>query len=383
MSKASEFLEELQKAVWQSLGHRDDTLDEAFKRESARVISEMADTEEDKQRLYGYLDEALATPLPNAYEEPLTYALLLELDNQLREGAAANKSELPERPVMGTLPLGEVNACAIRVPGEAASYLVLFHHGLFGFANLFAKVVGRCFPGKEPVDQSQPASFSYKPEDIEREINETPEILYRLNDLLDAYLLEGDPHKAKQYLLGEPHAMIARMLRSQAELFVLGHEYGHIVAGHFDGEEVASFAMNNVNVPVIPETWDQEFEADFVGLLLMLQVTRAKFVFPLAYWGVEFFFGALDIVQRALGIIEMNDEELFISGGPSHPGADARREHLRDAIRCAFPKEAESAIQLSDSLRRCMAALWAQARPHLTQLHEDGAEVSKIWTVRH
>src|SRR5207247_9754738 len=109
---------------------------------------------------------------------------------------------LPEpRPLFGTLPLGSMNAVAIRVPGSD-EFIVAFHHGLFAFMNLLSKVVARSLPSRPWRGMH---AFSVDLETVRELLDHDSLPLHRITELLDAYILYGEPHAAPQYMLAHPY----------------------------------------------------------------------------------------------------------------------------------------------------------------------------------
>jgi hypothetical protein len=118
---------------------------------------------------------------------------------------------------MGTLPLGKANAAAICVP-FMDEFIVVFHHGLFAFVNLLAKVVAAAIPSD---GSTEPATFRYEIEEIEERMKDNPVILERFIDALTSYLLDGRPRTrpvcigtAKPYVVRDIGA-ISRIFRSR------------------------------------------------------------------------------------------------------------------------------------------------------------------------
>jgi hypothetical protein len=73
--------------------------------------------------------------IPTPLEDFNSHVVMKYLAGQLEKAAKQQKLNLPQMPVYGSLPVGQLNAMAIRVPGSG-KHLIAFQHGVFGFANL-------------------------------------------------------------------------------------------------------------------------------------------------------------------------------------------------------------------------------------------------------
>jgi hypothetical protein len=82
---------------------------------------------------------------PSRFERADTYAIISGLAADIEKTAAEFGIQLPSRPTLGTLPLGQLNAMAIRVP-DTRDFIIVFQTGVFGFLNLLSKVVAASMP---------------------------------------------------------------------------------------------------------------------------------------------------------------------------------------------------------------------------------------------
>jgi hypothetical protein len=78
-------------------------------------------------------------------------------------------------------------------------------------------------------------------------------------------VVKGDPRWARLHDVAPEVAGFATVLRRAQQLFVLGHEYGHLMAGHL---EDARYRIGSEEVDAASRRWDQEFDADLVGIAL-------------------------------------------------------------------------------------------------------------------
>jgi hypothetical protein len=93
-------------------------------------------------------------------------------------------------------------------------------------------------------------------------------------DVLASYVESGDPFYGPKPVLGGMLGAASGLMSDAAEKFVVAHEYGHILGGHFAEAELASTTLETEVGPLetIRKDHEQEFEADKLGYLLTLGV---------------------------------------------------------------------------------------------------------------
>lgn len=317
---------------------------------------------------HAHMKTFAGTKLPTTYENPIAYSIMTGLTVDIERSAETIFGwKYENRPILGTLPLGAVNASAIHLP-FTETFVIVFQENIFVFISLLAKVVAAAIPADGSVE---PAEFSYAVDAIDKKIAANPIIGERFSDLLASYLLEGRPHANGQYVLVQPSRSYAEILIQGAEYFVLGHEHAHIIRKHLPLE--ASHQTHSDDETAFP--WAQEFEADEVGAMLATKAMRNKgYDFTFGYLGADFFCSAMVILSEAVS--------LFTSKKPGkHPPWAERRDHLRQSLcKGISPNSAKIPIKVAVSLQHILTSLWSTARQRLVQSKLTGAEVSPIWT---
>lgn len=107
--------------------------------------------------------------------------MLAGMAEEIEEILNARKIPLDPKPIIGTLPTGRVNGIALKVP-DTDQIIVLIEDGLFGFANLAAKVVCRAFPILGEEDGH--LNFSTDDDGWRKELSAKPEISERFVEAL-------------------------------------------------------------------------------------------------------------------------------------------------------------------------------------------------------
>jgi hypothetical protein len=302
-----------------------------------------------------------------------------EMFRRIEEAGASLGFPVSNRPVVGTLWTSQVNARTIRVP-NTSEYVVVFDGELFPFALLLSKAVGRALLITDPKG----GNFSGKPEDVARRADDDPSVVGRFFDVVSAYAMYGYPSLAEQYHVEPVYEYIANILRESMEMFVLSHEYGHVVAKHLEDAPVGVAAVvPGVEATFIEYAWIQEFAADYIGVALLLsaQVKRSGVDFALAYMGAELFFSAMDVVDRAVSLLDDGDETTEMVG--SHPPANMRREFLRAQLPKILGDEVAIPVQEAGKMiESTVSILFDRCRPQFLALHAEGRRAAPRWQRR-
>lgn len=310
------------------------------------------------------------------FENPLLYQVLVDLAEAIETAAEKQSRKIAQRPVIGTLSFGRVNAMSVRLP-ETEEHLIIFQDQLFTFANLFAKAVAQAIP---IVSEGERYGFSVAREEVLEFIEKNGQSVRRFEEVLLAYLFLGSPSAAPPYVIAGGTMRVAELLRAGMELFVLGHEYGHIAAGHLSGNVAsARLSMFSEDAEEILWNWQQEVDADTIGLELTLvaQLTRGYDV-SLSYWGCDLLLSCFDVVERSLALAR--GVEIQIS--PTHPPSSVRKERLRKVVvRMIGEEHGPAVMSLADASDVIVEALWQKVAPRIEQMAKS-MPLSPMWSVQ-
>lgn len=381
----AEYLESLQEKLNRELGTtpnsaadwrgiKDEFIDKGIETLGIQDADEIAAA---RREMLAEVAEAEKTK-PTKLEDINYHILMKGLAKTLEEAAEKTDWAVPPIPVYGTLPLGQLNAMAIRVP-QSNQYLIAFQDGVFGFANLLTKAIAASFPVR-PEAESRTIGFSFAIDDVVERWAGDDEPLRRLNDFLGGYLVGGHPHAAQQYFLDYPFVLLASLFRDAFELFIFGHEFGHILAGHLNGVAVSDLNLGSVEVERLSSNWQMEFEADYIGMALtMLAMRDARFDAAMSYCGIDLFFSAIELVSRALSVL-VHGEVRPQAESSSHPPPALRREALRGHLNAMVGEEpAAGAIQLATTSEEILDLMWQRVEPSFRQAHEKGVQPAPMW----
>ena len=341
-------------------------------------------TIKEEEFLLGLIPESL----PSAYENPIYYLRLHLVAKFLEEHFAEFSKHLPplfgiahspKKVVLGTLPVESVNAVVYDLSPHD-EVLICFRAGLFdfldGITQLVVEIVEELGRSVNDLagDVGKWGKVAFDQEALERHLDANPSLQnaflqiilkYAANlgnadlaDILSGIRRGKAPRESKDWeLFGICHLM-----------FVLGHEYGHLLAGHLTPTKGALCMIGGIRVENQRNSWEEEMLADLIGEGLVetylaslgMRSGEGKVV-------AAFCLSALDLLQRAMAIIRTGYEE----NRPvvSHPPHFIRRyrlqtmglEGLRDEERVATAIVYRS----SKMLEYVLETLWHREKRHI------------------
>jgi hypothetical protein len=313
--------------------------------------------------------------LPTPYQELGGYILVRGLASTIEKVLTDGPAVEYQRPVLGTLPTGQVNAITLRVP-SSNDHLILFEWQLFTFALLFTKAIARALP--IVGNNSDSLEFSFDEEDIRRKIQTDISVSGRFADVVLAYASTGLPSGAQPYLAEPQYQGISNAWCRAMELFVMGHEYAHVILGHLDGTQVRSVAQLE-GAEELDYSWRQEYVADVVGWSLMMKASDGDRNAPFASLGAELFFGSLDVMDRAISLLRENDSSAA-SAKRSHPPNAERRANVRAAYSQFLQEDdARQGVYLCELLEGTIDLLWDSSIDLITDRRTQGLSAAPWW----
>ncbi len=349
---------EFKKAEQELVDWHNAKMDEIFKdlleyqmeeiKENAKHLS-FEDIQKELKEIVEYLEQRKNAPIPSKFQDKITYSII---EPKLKEIAhAATSLGVKNTPdiILGTLYTERVNAAAIRIR-KTGEYIIAFESQLFSFLNRFTKIIVQALPEKTSNDPDK-FEFSFLKTDVEKHIKEHPIIKTLFADLILSYVLRGNVNQAQNFKLDYGRYINGTYILRATELFVMGHEYGHIVKGHLQPKLNSEIEIANISADEIERKWEQEYEADSLGLFFMIKILH-------------------EIVDKARSIKRFGNENRS-NGSESHPPAKLRRENLRKAFRMSFSQEQlQRAEVLPNALEEILYYLWDETKPLLYKHYE-------------
>lgn len=310
---------------------------------------------------------------PTRYENPLSYDILNRMAERIRFAADQLLGNAPDWPLLATLPTGQVNALTMRAP-QSDEHVVFFESSLFSFALLLSKAVMRTIPVKRFGDDHW--ELLWDENAIAGRIDSNEELRYRFFQVIAEYAITGNTGRVEPYLPEGYYSDITSYLCEAVETFVFGHEYAHILAGHLKADNTPLRRLTDSDGILLVYSWPQELEADALGVKLATQAMlnqHPKAHLAQCYMGSDFFFTALDAVEKAALLFRDGVETPKLR---SHPPALVRRQALRIRLLEMVGGDIEH-FEESSKPSRCLefAAehLWAAVHDSVLALRTYGA----------
>nr|WP_321358303.1 hypothetical protein [uncultured Draconibacterium sp.] len=313
-------------------------------------------TEQDKNKIRISYEKSKQSFVPQTkYESIYSYPILKTLFDKIEATAKRLSLNTEIKPIIGTALSKQYNAFAHKVP-ITNDYLIVFEGELFTLSNILAKIIALCLPDFKISKQG--VSFNLKENRIKNHIKSNESLQIHFEDFVLNAILHGQPNKTKHFYLNETFSKLHYELLTSLELFVVGHEYGHIYCGHLNENNIIKQLYENKPIERISPDWEMEYEADYFGLTLMLNTLKSNSLFPFSFLGPELFFTFLDIEERANNLL-INGVEKRSYGCDTHPPTFERRTRIRQLISKGLPaRTLETYKYVSDFLENVMESLW-------------------------
>lgn len=364
IKRSLEYLESIQRQCLQ-IRFGDTYEDDFYKLEHAKetnfdiekyFASQSSMTEPEKNEMRkSYAKSKESIQLQTKFESIQSYGILKTLFDTIEATAKNISLETKNKPIIGTAFSKEYNAFAEKVP-NTDEYLIVFESELFTLSNLLAKLIALCLPDFKIKKDG--VSFSFEVNRIRNHIQTNEVLQNRFADLVYNAIYLGQPNKTQQYFLDEPFGKLQYELLFSLELFVVGHEYGHIYCGHLNDSNLMTQLHNGKSIQRISPDWKMEFEADRIGLTLLLSSLKSNSLFPFSFLGPELFFTFIDIAERANNLLA-NGMEKRSYGSDTHPPVIKRRDRIRYQLKKSLPIEhLESYEFVSVFLENVVELLW-------------------------
>ena len=196
---------------------------------------------------------------------------------------------------LGTLPIGEMNALAMRAPDDG--YIILLNDGLFPLAKAVAEIF--CLSLIENDDGFLiPSGENLAAVLDDRRANA------QFEELLFAYLAYGSAEGlgVDDIVIGEraDRLRISSCLAHSYMAFVLAHEYAHVFHGHLDDDRASFF--DDAGGPDARELWGYELSCDAfaTAATLYYDAEHMRLGASLGSAGINIFFTLAEMFAAAL-----------------------------------------------------------------------------------
>jgi hypothetical protein len=246
--------------------------------------------------------------------------------------AAHKDGAYSENIFIGTIPISTINAQAVKVQ---SGFLLLINEGLMIFALQTAVLVASLAPAD--------SKGAIIPPDID---------VARARHIFREWVLALVNNNAKSeldFLPSRSRLDFARFLFASLVDFVIAHELSHVLCKHLEQEEPLKPREGLKNLEHYYKSWQQEMEADLVGMKLVKKIYCGQVREESMYLGPALFFE----IEDAIIEISTGQRATAIS---SHPDSAARRAAIitnthSDGFLVRVPR-VDYVVEIMNELRR-------------------------------
>lgn len=327
---------------------------------------------------------------PDKMVDNISTAMLIETQDKIEKAAAALVTGVDlkaRRPFIGHLQTGQLNAVSMRVPGRSGAHLVLFEDQMTLFAWWISAVAALSVP-RRPPDVYGTVTLGITAREVTKQIKAHPEIVKYFADIVTTYAVTGRLDSLMfPWLHQQATYSLFEMLISSINYFVLGHENAHILRGHLDTTAARKGVLPVPDAEALVYSWQQELDADWHGMTLALYARHQFDGYGpgIGFFGIGLYFDALDLMDRAVALLQTGDENARQLG--SHPPSGLRKQRLRDFLPHlladqdpATANDMRKAIAVADEVQpEIIRLLWKRTRPILQELRRRGVPAASTW----
>ena len=127
----------------------------------------------------------------------------------------------------------------------------------------------------------------------------------------------------------------------------------------------------------ILRNWEQEYQADQLGLKLLLEATK-KNDYVLSYCGADLFFSLIDVIQRGVSLVKTGADS--VPDFETHPPTAQRQEKLRHLLQMYVGADRSvPPTGVAFVLQYIVTRLFNQTMPKLKAFHSTGKRLAPIW----
>ena len=239
----------------------------------------------------------------------------------------------------GIFPTGEYNANTVRVP-KNGGYVILINEGLLDLTNCFLILLISAMVASEFDDSghSIPGTEAAQPELT------LDEAAARLPKLILQYLgFEGVEAMADTVNIQTADIYrnnLYALLAIYTHYLVQAHEFAHVFLGHLDKPEQRILSARGTDKPISVQikSWEEEYVADFSGMVLMLEsenrdIADEPWILQATIAGPFIFFRLANLIEK---VSKIRYE--------SYPPPELRERKLMDKMKeqmreSNYPKE--------------------------------------------
>jgi hypothetical protein len=335
---------------------------------------------------------AAARNAPTPYVDPFHHAILSKLDGRIanlgrrqpEHRFASALRNLRGRVIVSTLLMGQVNARTLSVPGTD-DYLIVFDPVFFDFLYCLSTDIACAIDGDKALQGARQQASASEQVPVSPAIRfGDAEVTRRFLHTMSAFLRWGLPPPPQPY--DEKSFDLAQHLREIATLFILAHEYAHLLLGHVSAPRASGPQSDAAQQPT---AFQQELEAGWLACSLLDAIlARRRVSRATQFMGVHFFFVATMLAELGVRAIETGKPRQLTALiprdetelGDTHPVALLRMASVNQWLARKFPQHlARSNEYLEALLLEVASRLWDNVQRHVLDMRAKGFEGPALW----
>ena len=298
--------------------------------------------------------------IPIDEQDRSTYAIVKRLSENVVQIMNENNVQIPNDIVLGTLPTSDFNAFVC--PFDDGQLLVVLNEGLLGFVYLMGRIVSSFISKKTMDNKDTSETYDVDNNTIKENLVNYKEGHWRFIEIFILYFINKNMWGSKTYIEKDNNLSLSGILWDNAELFIVAHEYSHIVLDHLSNNTLnfkKEYLDINSKLYKVIRDWHQEVSADNLALQTVLAYSqKVGHGFYGGYLGVELALACLDVMEKALDI----------GFSQTHPSAKIRKQQIRKALKEMLPEQYETIVNGSMFIDEIVSYLWETNQERIKHL---------------
>jgi len=319
-----------------------------FEKAKAIYGNKQKELYESDQILFTKLEEmASHLDLPIEEQDENTYAILNRHASNVEKILKENNLSIPNKIVLGTLPTNDFNASVCPFPN--GEMLVALNYGLIQFIYSFGRIISSIFSKKDNSSDKNKIIFDFNEKRIRENLKNNKEANSKFIEAFVLHFANRDLSLSNIRFEKDENIDLSGILWDNAELFVVAHEYSHIILEY---NQVFSkrFSYDDSMLYEVIRSWNEESAADELALKIVLAHNKSEGNgFFAGYLGIELLFVCFDILEKSYNL-EFSE---------THPLANVRILNLRKCLKDILPDQYETILDGSKIIEEIGLNLWS------------------------
>lgn len=338
--------------------------------------------------------------LPTDLQLPAYYVTLRYAYDRVQAAIGCCGEVIDPPPILASAYGGDITGRVLFLPSQG--YAIILDETLFDVCTVLPKLL---LGGITP--QADEPLFTLDKDILVARLSRSPRLQEQFDDLVLSYLIKGSVSKASHVPLpSDPELLkVVGSIGDGIRFFVIGHECGHILHGHFTHQNHDRVLSSDDLVQIDTGTGMPnfhyrhflEFQADARGIQACLQCSDNQGVTELTFFGALAYLYVLDLLEHALilWVSGKHNYETHFGGGlfdtfmmsvTTHPAGTLRAAQaiygLLDELEQMGDKTASFRARveaINFTVRTILRECWTRFVAQLTQADIDRYPLSPLW----